>query len=33
MDCVKIKAEKRPADMAEVARRLEVMRFGLERKV
>jgi serine/threonine protein kinase len=33
MDCVKIKAEKRPADMAEVGRRLEVMRFGLERKV
>lgn len=33
MDCVKIKAEKRPADMAEVARRLEVMRFGLSRKI
>ena len=31
MDCVKIKAEKRPTDMAEVARRLEVMRFSLER--
>jgi serine/threonine protein kinase len=33
MDCVKIKAEKRPSDMAEVARRLDVMRFGLERQV
>jgi serine/threonine protein kinase len=32
MDCVKIKAEKRPGDMAEVARRLEVMRFGLSRR-
>jgi len=31
MDCVKIRPEKRPADMADVARRLEVMRFGLER--
>jgi len=31
MDCVKIKTEKRPADMSEVARRLEVMKFGLER--
>jgi eukaryotic-like serine/threonine-protein kinase len=32
MECVKIKAEKRPGDMAEVARRLEVIRFGIERK-
>jgi serine/threonine protein kinase len=32
MDCVRIKQEKRPADMAEVARRLEVIRFGLERR-
>jgi serine/threonine-protein kinase len=31
MDCVKIKPEKRPADMSEVARRLEVMRFAAER--
>ena len=32
MDCVKIKPEKRPVDMAEVARRLDVIRFGLERQ-
>ncbi len=32
MDCVKIKPEKRPTDMAEVARRLDVIRFGLERR-
>ena len=32
MDCVRIRQEKRPADMAEVARRLEVIRFGLERR-
>lgn len=31
MECVRIKPERRPADMAEVARRLEVVRFGLER--
>jgi len=31
MECVKIKAEKRPEDMAELARRLDVIRFGLER--
>jgi serine/threonine-protein kinase len=31
MDCVRIKAEKRPADMADVARRLEVIQFGLQR--
>ncbi|MDB5323192.1 MAG: pknA [Phycisphaerales bacterium] len=32
MECVKIKPERRPADMAEVARRLDVIRFGLERR-
>jgi serine/threonine-protein kinase len=32
MECVRIKAERRPADMGEVARRLEVIRFGLERR-
>ncbi len=31
MDCVKIKPDKRPTDMADVARRLDVIRFGLER--
>jgi len=31
MDCVKLKPERRPSDMAEVVRRLEVMRFGLAR--
>jgi serine/threonine-protein kinase len=31
MECVRIKASKRPADMGEVARRLEVIRFGMER--
>jgi len=31
MDCVRIKQEKRPADMAEVARRLEVIQFSLTR--
>ncbi|HEY7116517.1 MAG TPA: serine/threonine-protein kinase [Tepidisphaeraceae bacterium] len=31
MECVRIKAEKRPADMAEVARRLEVIQFALGR--
>jgi serine/threonine-protein kinase len=31
MDCVKIKPDKRPSDMADVARRLDVIRFGLER--
>jgi serine/threonine-protein kinase len=29
MECVKLKAERRPSDMAEVARRLEVIRFGM----
>lgn len=32
MECVKIKPERRPTDMAEVARRLDVIRFGLERR-
>ena len=31
MDCVKLKPERRPADMAEVARRLEVIRFAMAR--
>jgi serine/threonine-protein kinase len=31
MDCVRIKQEKRPADMADVARRLEVIQFGMTR--
>jgi serine/threonine protein kinase len=31
MDCVKLKPERRPADMAEVARRLEVIRFAMTR--
>jgi serine/threonine-protein kinase len=31
MDCVKLKAERRPADTAEVARRLEVIHFGMAR--
>jgi eukaryotic-like serine/threonine-protein kinase len=31
MDCVRIRADKRPADMADVARRLEVIHFGMER--
>lgn len=31
MDCVRIKAERRPADMAEVARRLEVIQFAMTR--
>ena len=31
MECVKIKPEKRPTDMADVARRLDVIRYGLER--
>jgi serine/threonine protein kinase len=29
MECVKLKPERRPADMVEVARRLEVIRFGM----
>jgi serine/threonine-protein kinase len=33
MECVKIKPERRPTDMAEVARRLDVIRFGLERRL
>jgi serine/threonine-protein kinase len=32
MDCVNIKSEKRPQDMADVARRLEVIRFALGRR-
>jgi serine/threonine-protein kinase len=31
MECAKLKPERRPADMAEVARRLEVVRFGMAR--
>jgi len=31
MECVKLKPERRPADTAEVARRLEVIRFGMTR--
>jgi serine/threonine-protein kinase len=31
MQCVRIKPEKRPEDMAELARRLDVIRFGMER--
>jgi serine/threonine-protein kinase len=31
MECVKLKPERRPADMAEVARRLEVIRFGMSK--
>jgi serine/threonine-protein kinase len=32
MQCVRIKPEKRPEDMAELARRLDVIRFGMERQ-
>jgi serine/threonine-protein kinase len=31
MDCVRIRAEKRPADMGEVVRRLEVIQFAIAR--
>jgi serine/threonine-protein kinase len=31
MECVRTRASKRPADMGELTRRLEVIRFGLER--
>jgi len=31
MECVKLKPERRPSDMVEVARRLEVVRFGMAR--
>jgi len=33
MECVKLQLERRPADMTEVARRLEVIRFGMTKEL
>jgi hypothetical protein len=32
MDCVRTRAEKRPGDMAELARRLEVILYAMTRR-